>query len=265
MSSKKRKSYFSNAQLPKRKKLFLQSGMKGFFCTSNGKEKDCIREALNLLDEQYSKICPKTEENEFRKEDIERELEKEVEELKNRCFSDNKPFQVIETDVKSCVFIKTTVNDHVKLATSIFTEIKDQKKCKSKFLIRLLPIEITCKAYIDDIKKAADEIFDVHFKCEPTTYAVMYNHRCNNSVLRAEVIEALCVLVRDRNLNHSVELKNPKKAILVEIIKGICCLSVLSNYYEFKKYNLVELACDRKSTDVVDDKNENTAKKEAKE
>uniref|UniRef100_A0A170USV6 Thump domain-containing protein 1-like protein n=1 Tax=Triatoma infestans TaxID=30076 RepID=A0A170USV6_TRIIF len=70
----------------------------------------------------------------------------------------------------------------------------------------------------------------------------MYNHRCNNSVLRAEVIEALCVLVRDRNLNHSVDIKNPKKAILVEIIKGVCCLSVVSNFYEFKKYNLIELA-----------------------
>lgn len=245
MSSKKsskRKSYFSNPQLQKRKKLFLQNGMKGFFCTCNGKEKDCIREALNLLDEQYFKIWPKKEVNEVRKEDIERELEKEIESLKSNCSTDTKPFQVVETDVKSCVFIKTTVDNPVELATSIFREILDQKKCKSKFLIRLLPIEITCKAYIEDIKKAADEIFDAHFSCEPTTYAVMHNHRCNNSVLRAEVIEALCVLVRDRNLNHSVDIKNPKKAILVEIIKGVCCLSVVSNYYEFKKYNLIELA-----------------------
>ncbi|KAK9502693.1 hypothetical protein O3M35_011410 [Rhynocoris fuscipes] len=259
MSSKKRKSYFYNSGLQKRRKFYLQSGMKGFFCTCNGKEKDCIREALNLLDEFYSRICPKKETDEVRDKDIESELLREINELKSQTEKD-KPFQVVDTDVKSCVFIKTTIANPVELASAIFQEILTKKKCMSKFLIRLLPIEITCKAFIDDIKKAANDIFDQHFKCDPTTYAVIYNHRCNNSVVREEIIESICLLVRDRNLKHSVDLRNPKKAIIVEIIKGVCCLSVVPNFNEFMKYNLVKLACSENTDKIIDKVEEENVK-----
>lgn len=55
---KKRKNYFSNQgkEQKRRKRLILECGMKGFFCTCNFREKDCVREAYNLLNEYADKI-----------------------------------------------------------------------------------------------------------------------------------------------------------------------------------------------------------------
>jgi tRNA acetyltransferase TAN1 len=38
-----------------------------------------------------------------------------------------------------------------------------------------------------------------------------------------------------------VNLKEPKKTILVEVIKGLCCITVVTDYITLKKYNLNEL------------------------
>lgn len=55
---KKRKNYFSNHgnDHKRRKRLSLEIGMRGFLCTCNFREKDCVREAYNLLEEYADKI-----------------------------------------------------------------------------------------------------------------------------------------------------------------------------------------------------------------
>ena len=53
----KRKPYFSsNLMAKKRKDLFLKAGMKGFICTCNGNEKQCIRESYNILNEYADRL-----------------------------------------------------------------------------------------------------------------------------------------------------------------------------------------------------------------
>lgn len=53
----KRKKYFSsNLMAKKRKNLCLQVGYKGFISTTNGNEKQCIRESYNILNEYADKI-----------------------------------------------------------------------------------------------------------------------------------------------------------------------------------------------------------------
>ena len=71
--------------------------------------------------------------------------------------------------------------------------------------------------------------------------------RINNSVLREEVIESLAHIVTDKNAAHKADLKHPKLAIIVEVVKGICCMSVLPDYERFKKYNIFELASPSRS------------------
>ena len=55
---KKRKNYFSSKTNPnkKRKNFVLECGMKGFLCTTNFREKECVREAYNLLNEYSEKL-----------------------------------------------------------------------------------------------------------------------------------------------------------------------------------------------------------------
>lgn len=50
------KQFSTNLMKKKRMDLFVKPGLKGFLCTCNGYEKDCIRESYNLLNEYADKL-----------------------------------------------------------------------------------------------------------------------------------------------------------------------------------------------------------------
>lgn len=43
------------------------------------------------------------------------------------------------------------------------------------------------------------------------------------------------------NPENKVDLNNPQYTVVVEIIKTVCCLSVVRDYVLFRKYNLQEV------------------------
>lgn len=63
----------------------------------------------------------------------------------------------------------------------------------------------------------------------------------NNSVKRNEIIEDLADIILRKNPGNKTDLKNPEIAVVVEVIRGICLISIAPNYYKFKKYNLLEI------------------------
>ncbi|XP_075225029.1 THUMP domain-containing protein 1 homolog [Lycorma delicatula] len=238
-------SYNANKR---RRKHVLETGMRGFLCTCNAKEKECIREAYNILNDYADKLYGEEQFDDDKDEavdetEIEDELKKEVESLKttNKNIKERR-FQVIDSGANNCIFIKTTLPEPIELVNSVTNDVYKTHKQISRYVMRLLPIEITCKAYLDDIKKECEKLFEKHFKCEPTTYGIAYNKRYNDNLLRSEVIESLARLIQDRNILHKVDLRQAKKTVIVEIIKNICCISVIPDYYQLKKYNLAELS-----------------------
>lgn len=48
-------------------------------------------------------------------------------------------------------------------------------------------------------------------------------------------------IILRKNPGNKADLKNPDIAVIVEVIRGICLLSIAPNYYKFKKYNLFEI------------------------
>ncbi|XP_014283386.3 THUMP domain-containing protein 1 homolog [Halyomorpha halys] len=249
MSSKrtKRNNYFKSLNhFSKKRKSDLMPGLKGFVCTCNGNMKACITEGLHLLDEYNSKINP--EENKFEGiedcDDIEKAIMEEV-----KYERENVKFRAIDTGINNCIFIGTTIDNPVEIVETIAKEIESTKVQRSRNLIRMLPVEITCKAFLDDIKKAACNIFEKHFICDPVSFSIVLTKRSNTNLNRMEVIEELVLLVKDRNLNHKVDLNSPAKSVIVEIIRNICCLSVVNNFHGYMKLNLIALASN-KNTDT---------------
>lgn len=54
----KRKNYNYHSS-KRRKTLVLEPGLKGFFCTTcNGREKECVKESYNILNDYSDKIYP---------------------------------------------------------------------------------------------------------------------------------------------------------------------------------------------------------------
>lgn len=50
-----------------------------------------------------------------------------------------------------------------------------------------------------------------------------------------------------KNPGNKADLKNPEIAVVVEVIRGICLLSIAPYYYKFKKYNLLEICSSNKT------------------
>jgi len=48
-------------------------------------------------------------------------------------------------------------------------------------------------------------------------------------------------VVRNLDGEASVDLKSPDLAIIVEVVRAVCCIGVAHNYFAKRKYNLVEL------------------------
>lgn len=81
--------------------------------------------------------------------------------------------QVVETGVNNVIFIKSTVLDTLEVVSSIIKDIHETKKPKTRYLLRMLPVQIVCKAYMDDIKSKANKLFENYFSQEPKTYSIV--------------------------------------------------------------------------------------------
>jgi tRNA acetyltransferase TAN1 len=63
-------------------------------------------------------------------------------------------------------------------------------------------------------------------------------------------------MVLRRHPENRADLKHPQLAIIVEVIRNMCCLSILPEYFELRKYNLLELCAPEGGIKVVGEKRE---------
>ncbi|KAJ8731964.1 hypothetical protein PYW08_014694 [Mythimna loreyi] len=262
---KKKKFYFRK----RRNKYFLEPGFRGFFCTCNFREKDCVKEVYNLLNEYAGKLYPdlgleqqsavpesaapedRSDSESEDETDIGDMLRREVDSLKKDSQKSlrHKRFQVVETGASNCIFVKTNLPSPEELTTAIIKDLVTTRLSKTRHVLRLLPIMATCKANLPDIMECAGKLFDKYFLKQSSSFAIIFNKRFNSSVCRDLIIKELAEMVVLKNANNKADLKNPGLCIIVEIIKGICLLSIVDNYFTYKKYNLNELSKDEASND----------------
>ncbi|XP_076760014.1 THUMP domain-containing protein 1 homolog [Xylocopa sonorina] len=286
---KRKRNFFQNHgyNQKKHKQFNLEPGMKGFLCTCNFSEKECVRDAYKILnefaDEIYGPDITKDTNNESKNEsvrekddsvsendeedDISTALNKELDVLKTEY---SKPvnarrFQVVDTGVKNVVFIRSTLTNPLELVTKIITELNKTKQQRTRFLLRLLPIEVVCKANMTDIKAKANVMLEKYFAQEPKTFSIVFNRHSNNNIHRDEVIEDLAEIISKKNPGNKADLKNPELAVIVEMIRGVCLMSVAPNYYKFRKYNLLEICNTKEPTNGTKEEEENVPNEQVKD
>lgn len=76
---------------------------------------------------------------------------------------------------------------------------------------------------------------------------------------RDDLIRDLAEMVVTRHPENRADLKHPQLAIIVEIIRNMCCLSVVPEYFELRKYNMLELCAPEGGIKIVGDKKERVA------
>ncbi|CAL7936343.1 unnamed protein product [Xylocopa violacea] len=286
---KRKRNFFHNHgyNQKKHKQFNLEPGMKGFLCTCNFSEKECVRDAYKILnefaDEIYGPDITKDTNNEDKKQSVREEddsvsendeeddistaLNKELHELKTEY---SKPvnarrFQVVDTGVKNVVFIRSTLTNPLELVTKIITELNETKQQRTRFLLRLLPIEVVCKANMTDIKAKANVMLEKYFAQEPKTFSIVFNRHSNSNIHRDEVIEDLAEIISKKNPGNKADLKNPEFAVIVEMIRGVCLMSVAPNYYKFRKYNLLEICNTKEPKNDTKEEEENVPNEQVKD
>ncbi|KAH9608773.1 hypothetical protein KSS87_019669 [Heliosperma pusillum] len=173
---------------------------------------------------------------------VDKLIEAELKELGDKT---KRRFSKLDTGCNGVVFILMRRRDGDPSPTDIVQHIMESaattKKHMSRFLLRVLPVEVSCYASDEEISRAIKPLVEQHFPADsetPIKFAVQYDARANSGIERMKIIDAVAKSVPN---SHKVDLKNPEKTIIAQVVKTVCMISVVDKYKELAKYNLREL------------------------
>ncbi|KAG7262922.1 hypothetical protein CRUP_018925 [Coryphaenoides rupestris] len=225
----------------------LEVGMQGVLITCNMNEGKCTSEAYSVLGEYADQLYgpEKSQEcdgsNSEEEDDAEAALKKEVAQLK-QTGKGQRRFQAVASGANNVVFMRTHNVDPAKLVHHILSDLHATKKKKSRVILRMLPVSGTCKAFQEDMDKYLPTFLEPWFKTpNHATYQIAFKARNSSHNKRDDIINSIAGLVGKMNPENKVDLTNPELSIIVEVIKSVCCLSVVRDYALYRKYNLQEV------------------------
>ncbi|KAG7486353.1 THUMP domain-containing protein 1 [Solea senegalensis] len=230
----------------------LEVGMEGILITCNMNEKKCTAEAFNLLNEYADKLYgpekfhgnagSSSDEEEAEEEDVDVALKKEVAQLQASRTKQERRFLALDSGANNVIFIRTQNLESDKLVHHILSDLHTTKKKKSRVILRMLPVTGTCKAFQEDIVRYLTTFLEPWFKTPNyATYQIAFKARNSSHNKRDEIIKAVAGLVGKLNPKNKVDLTNPELTIIVEVIKAVCCISVVKDYTLYRKYNVQEI------------------------
>ncbi|KAG7222565.1 hypothetical protein INR49_016162 [Caranx melampygus] len=251
--------------------------MEGILITCNMNERKCTAEAFNLLNEYADKLYgpekmqddagSSSEEEEAEEEDVDVALKKEVAQLQASGTKPERRFQALDSGANNVIFIRTQNLESDKLVHHILSDLHTTKKKKSRVILRMLPVTGTCKAFQDDMVKYLTTFLEPWFKTPNcATYQIAFKARNSSHNKRDEIIKSIAGLVGKLNPKNKVDLTNPELTIIVEVIKAVCCISVVKDYTLYRKYNVQEVVKeDAPKPDVTSAKTDKKMEPEQKE
>lgn len=173
---------------------------------------------------------------------VDKLIEAELEELKDKS---KRRFNYLDSGCNGVVFVQMRKRDedptpkeiaHLMISTAAAT-----RKHMSRFILRVLPIEVTCYSSEEEISRAIKPLIAQYFPVEvetPYKFAVLCEARANSGLDKMKIINVVAKAVPEP---HKVDLSNPDRTIVVQIAKTVCCIGVVEKYKELAKYNLRQL------------------------
>ncbi|XP_057789954.1 uncharacterized protein LOC131006818 [Salvia miltiorrhiza] len=174
---------------------------------------------------------------------VDKLIEAELAELGDKS---KRRFCKLDTGCNGVVFIQMRKKEGdpspKDIVHHMMTSLAVTKKHVSRFLLRLLPVEVSCYTSDDEIRRAIKPVIEKYFPIEtekPRKFSVLYDARANTGINRTKVIDAVAKSVPSV---HKVDLANPDISIMVQIVKTVCLIGVVEKYKELAKYNLRQLS-----------------------
>lgn len=180
--------------------------------------------------------------NKLEEKSIDKLIEEELQELGDRS---KRHFSYLDSGCNGVVFVQMRKIDAdpspADIVQHMMMSLASTRKHMSRFLLRVLPIEMTCYASEDEITRAIKPVVAKHFPLEShggQKFAVLYEARANTGIDRTKIINAVAKCVP---APHKVDLNNPDKNIVVQIVKTVCLIGVIKKYKELAKFNVRQL------------------------
>ncbi|CEJ02060.1 hypothetical protein RMCBS344292_16077 [Rhizopus microsporus] len=182
--------------------------------------------------------------DEVDQEECEEEGEKEKKE--DKAERKERKFQAVDAACGGLVFFRFRVNvkptefvlkfmDYIK---QLPEEEKKQELEKIRYTTRWIPFDYICPAITERIEKCFERVKQDHFNSDSkdATVAIVTEIRNNILISKNDIIQTIAPLIPS---NYKVNLKTPTFVIFVSVFKSACGITVLKDYYQRKKYNVM--------------------------
>ncbi len=126
--------------------------------------------------------------------------------------------KVEKTGIRGLVVAQTVINPME--AVGKFRAILRERPYEFRYALRIIPVQKVVHTNLEEIKAAATEL-TAHI-AENETFRVTVEKRFTNTHSR-DIIEAIAA-----NMKNKVDLKEPDKIILVEVLGGYTGVSVVT-------------------------------------
>lgn len=191
--------------------------------------------------------CEEVVKRKVEEKSVDRLIEDELEELKDKS---KRRFNYLDSGCNGVVFVQMRKRDEdpspKEIAQRMIITAAETKKHMARFILRILPIEVSCYASEEEISRAIKPLIAQYFPKEtetPYKFAVLCEARANSGFEKMKIIDAVAKSVPEP---HKVDLTNPERTIVVQIAKTVCCIGVVEKYKELAKYNLRQLTSSSK-------------------
>ncbi|KAH7342102.1 hypothetical protein B0J17DRAFT_649469 [Rhizoctonia solani] len=225
--------------------------------TVKGKEKQATSELYEIIESISDRLWLKppstaeataeiNEDGSEEDEDIEKQLAKELSDINKPKVKDSTDRRIATcpTETACVIYIATKPPiDPIKVVLEHMEQVTQTGVSGTRALVRLVPASGICGANMPAISSLATELFTKAFAgqgVEPKKYKIELRIRSHKVLTRDEVIKGIAQCVPS-DKGHTVDLTNQDTTILVELFKGICTISVVPKYEQYKRFNVVQI------------------------
>ncbi|KLT45515.1 hypothetical protein CC85DRAFT_306697 [Cutaneotrichosporon oleaginosum] len=210
------------------------------------KEMIAEREIIDALEEAADDLYPDTEggmDDGEEKGDIEDMVRRELDELSAQSTRQSQRFRVCKRDTVCMLYINVLPPlDPIALVRHIIERCERTGRCSFRFIQRLTPVSATAHADIESLRRIAAQVLPGPFSGGPKKFGIQVATRNSNALERLQMIKAVAEEVTKLSPEHTVDLKNPDRTIMIELFKTVLGISVVENFEKYKKFNPAAVA-----------------------
>lgn len=225
----------------------ISSGNRGFIVTAIDEVK-CYMEIRCILEEYYESIYEKKDNKDSEeKPKLEQSIDDELDsELKHR--RQTRPFKQLKTCCRNTIFLnivdKFKEIDPIVIVDRFFDDLKNELRTSNTY--KILPVLDTFRPTKVCAKESIQNQLLVRFKDDegqPKKYFIEFQTRGNyklNPDDKMDLINTVAETISELRSNWTVSRESADYMIILVAFRNVCCLSIVTDYFARRRYNIVE-------------------------